>query len=320
MREIDLIKELFEMLKSRRRIRPCFEQKKWFYYIAHDAILLRKFSFDSSGIPYFEYKEPIGGQYTPVITALFALDVWNKAGGLTSNDQEGISRFLVLADWFLKHAEEFRGRYGWFYHFNWDCNRVQLSGPWLSAMGNGMGISTLVRAWLVTGREEYLHSCERALEIFEYPISNGGVRAVDNHGCVWFEEYPVMPELHVLNGFIFSLFGLYDLSRLGNRLAKLLFLDGVTTLKKHIEEYDLGYWSSYDLCPNLESNQRKEMLRTCRALATGHYHAIHVQQLYTMYHLTDIELFKKVHLRWLSYYRPINYCRLFLNIIKEKIN
>lgn len=43
-----------------------------------------------------------------------------------------------------------------------------------------------------------------------YP-DTGGVRTYFPGGFVWYEEYPTTPSLFVLNGFIYSLLGLYDL-------------------------------------------------------------------------------------------------------------
>ena len=90
-------------------------------------------------------------------------------------------------------------------------------------MAQGHALSVLSRAFHVTGDEEYLNAAVKGLHIFEkvsseekklslQPVSEGGVRA-DLFGSPWFEEYPTQPSTFVLNGFIYSLIGLYDLSQ-----------------------------------------------------------------------------------------------------------
>jgi len=295
------------------------------YYIMYDPRLLHRFSLDSSGIPYLDYGGAIGIQYTPVITALFALDAWNRSGGLKLCDEDNITKFLRLADWFLHRAEKHYNQYGWFYHFDWFYKGTPLTAPWISAMGNGMAISVLVRAWLLTKRKAYLEGCEQALNCFDYSISDGGVRVVDEHGCVWFEEYPVMPEPHVLNGFIFALFGLYDLSSVGNPKAKSLFLEGIRTLQKHLQDYDLGYWTSYDLLLRNPSGEalghvyHPTDLKTHRSIALEQYHAIHVKQLKSLFLLTNVPLFDHFSNRWQSYYSFFSLCELTLHILTQRI-
>lgn len=66
-----------------------------------------------------------------------------------------------------------------------------------------------------------------------------------------YEEYPTTPPSFVLNGFIYSLLGLYDLnstapSNIG-REAGQLFNQGMLSLKKMLLLYDTGSGTSYDL-------------------------------------------------------------------------
>ena len=68
---------------------------------------------------------------------------------------------------------------------------------------------------------------------------------------VWYEEYPTTPASFVLNGFIYALLGLYDVSLTATGDAQLrsreLFSDGVQSLKALLPLYDTGSGSSYDL-------------------------------------------------------------------------
>lgn len=318
-----MLKLLKQTIKGKDLISSFYEPKKALYYIVHHSSLLKKFNLDSSGIPYFDYGGEIGIQYTPVITALFALNAWDTAGGIGCYDSTKIQRFLDLTNWFLKHEERLGRYWGWYYKFNWRYRNYLVSRPWLSAMGNGMAISCLVRAWLLTKNKCYLESCERALEVFEHDISNGGVKAIDDHGCVWFEEYPVLPAPHVLNGFIFALFGLYDFGSIGNNKAKEFFYEGINTLERHLVDYDLGYWSAYDLLSSRQVGWNSEDLshlkfKIRRSLAIGHYHALHVQQMRIIYLLSRREYFQTMYLKWCSYYGLNQLCFLLLHLMIER--
>ena len=59
-----------------------------------------------------------------------------------------------------------------------------------------------------------------------------------------YEEYPTTPPLFVLNGFIYSLFGLYDLAQVATgdakQTAQKLFDDGMASLKVMLPFFDSG--------------------------------------------------------------------------------
>lgn len=67
----------------------------------------------------------------------------------------------------------------------------------------------------------------------------------------WYEEYPTEPPSFVLNGFIYSLIGLYDLLTLAPALqardAAALFQQGMKSLKKLLLAFDNGSGTNYDL-------------------------------------------------------------------------
>ncbi len=78
-------------------------------------------------------------------------------------------------------------------------------------MASGHALSVLSRAYSASLRREYLERAFRALELFTVPSGEGGFQAklLDTH--IWYEEYPTSPPTFVLNGFMYSLLGLYDL-------------------------------------------------------------------------------------------------------------
>jgi heparosan-N-sulfate-glucuronate 5-epimerase len=78
-------------------------------------------------------------------------------------------------------------------------------------MSQGHGISVLSRAYYLSGEEIYLRSGLKALRPFQLSSARGGVTAYFLDQLPWYEEYPTEPPSFVLNGFIYSLIGLYDL-------------------------------------------------------------------------------------------------------------
>ena len=53
---------------------------------------------------------------------------------------------------------------------------------------------------------------------------------------------------HILNGFIWALWGIYDYWLLSSdKNIKILFDKYCDTLSNNIDRYDIGYWSLYEL-------------------------------------------------------------------------
>lgn len=201
--------------------------------------------FDEDGIPLTDYKE-FGIQYQPVGIAQYALGTWGLY--LENNDLQYKEKFLHTADWFCDNllVEDDFGV--WEYKF--DFPRYNLKAPWSSAMSQGEGISVLVRAYQLTENKKYIEIAKLAINSFKVPIEMGGVFYKDKEGLVWYEEYPSLENEppHVLNGFIFALFGLYDYYKATESEEALeLFNQGIKTLKEKINLWDMGFWSRYDL-------------------------------------------------------------------------
>jgi len=201
--------------------------------------------FDEEGVPLTDYGSHFGIQYQPVGIAHYALGNWNLF--LETGKHQYKEQFLTIADWFCENLVIKQSFGVWEYRF--DYPRFHLKAPWPSAMAQGSGISVLLRAYQLTEDERYLECVELALASFEVPIDQGGVRYEDTQGFIWYEEYPsLISPPHVLNGFIFALFGLYDFYKItGSEEAHALLNEGIRTLKASLGQWDLGFWSRYDL-------------------------------------------------------------------------
>ncbi len=126
-----------------------------------------------------------------------------------SNDEGNIKVFLSYADWLVNNLTMIDAQTGlWRYMF--DYFPYLEKSPWVSSMAQGRGIQVLLRAYLLTSSSKYLDAAGEALKAYSVTYENGGIRQLDGDGNVCYEEYPGKPTSHVLNGFIFSLWGLHD--------------------------------------------------------------------------------------------------------------
>ncbi len=118
---------------------------------------------------------------------------------------------IACADWLVENlVENQQGVKVWMHRFDWPYFQL-LKAPWYSGLAQGQGISLLLRVWRLTGDERYLDAAVNAFEAMTIPTTDGGVQFVDEDGDVWLEEYITAPPTHILNGFIWGLWGVRDL-------------------------------------------------------------------------------------------------------------
>lgn len=208
-----------------------------------------------------------------------------------TGDDTRRQKTLKAADWLVANLEQnTHGIWVWNHHFDWEY-RNTLKAPWYSGLAQGQGVSLLLRAHLHSGVEKYQNAAERAFAALTIPISEGGVLFEDDQKNLWIEEYLVDPPTHILNGFMWALWGAFDywLARTDSR-AKNIFDRGVETLVRNLPKYDTGYWSLYE-----QSGTRLKML------ASPFYHNLHIVQLRTMSKMTGNVSFATFAGRWEGY-------------------
>jgi heparosan-N-sulfate-glucuronate 5-epimerase len=237
--------------------------RSWAYPVSLDFTLEREARFyspkDAAGLPLRVYKS-VGRQYNPTRIAGYGLAHFNRY--LASSWSESREPFMKAADWFAAAGD---GR--WSYHFDWN----DLNAPWISCMAQGQGISVLARAYHLTGEAKYLESARMALTPLRRPLSMGGVRSRLDDASEFLEEYPSSAPVHVLNGFLFALIGIYDLMRLDPASGRSAGFDElVQSLESNIGRWDLGYWSAYDV---------STAALGIRNATTMAYHRLHITQL-----------------------------------------
>lgn len=246
--------------------------------------------FDSNGIPLLDYQGDIGRQYNPIAIAQYGLAMFNR--WTVSGAEDDRQAWIAVANWLVQELRANRhGVRVWMHDFDWPY-REPLKKPWYSGLAQGNGLSMLVRAAVATGETRYAEAAHTAADALTRDISHGGVIATDEHGDLWIEEYLVSgPPTHILNGFMWALWGVYDYSTWsGNKEAADVWAKCVRTLEHRLEEFDTGWWSLYE-----SRDGHKEML------ASAYYHTLHIIQLRVMYRLTGSPVFQETADRFHCY-------------------
>ncbi|MBN2031130.1 hypothetical protein JW824_12930 [bacterium] len=262
-----------------------------YYFIFHedrlqkgkDQPLMKQ--LDNNGIPINKTYIDVQNQdyvYFPISIGQMGLAVFHTY--LKTKSTADKNRFMKFVDWFCNNAES-NQKLGIRWLTNVPLPQYKNPGPWQSAFSQSRGISILLRGYQITGDQKYAETAERALRPFTIPVSDGGVTSFTKWGP-FYEEYTAEVPILVLNGMIFSLCGLNDFVRVfpKNEGAKKIFNDGIQTLKNILPEYDLGYWSRYNLC-------KAEWYPEIDPSTLG-YQRLHIIQLNMLFQLTDEPIFK----------------------------
>lgn len=178
---------------------------------------------------------------------------------------------------------------------NWAVENQQDDGSWVtfayenpehpySSMAQGEGISMLIRAHIITHDQKYIDAVYKAKDFMLKPIPDGG--ATDYFGDDVY-LYECTHDPLILNGWIFSLWGLYDYSKyINDNEVKEVLNRTLNTLKKKLPDFDIKYWSKY------EDGKR---------ICSPFYHKLHIAQLRVMYSLFGDEIYKEYADKWEAY-------------------
>jgi hypothetical protein len=157
-----------------------------------------------------------------------------------------------------------------------------MSAPWYSGMAQGQVLSLFSRLGALTSEPEWEAAAAATLKSFDYVRGEVEPWIVDiDDNALWIEEYPAPGELHVLNGFMFAMFGLYDYyAWRGDAQAQKLFLQSLHTLRLNVERFrEPGGLSAYCLERRVHSN---------------YYHGVHIGQLHAITRMTADPYFASV--------------------------
>ncbi|RKY56046.1 MAG: hypothetical protein DRP93_02170 [Candidatus Neomarinimicrobiota bacterium] len=259
---------------------------------------------DENGIPINKtYIDVLDKEYVyfPISIGQMGLSVFHTY--LKTKRDKDKARFIKFADWFMENAEkdEICG-VRWMTDVSLPAYRNP--GPWQSAFSQARGISILLRAYQLTGKQSYADTAKNALKPFLIPVEKGGVTSFTDQGP-FYEEYTAEVPTLVLNGMLFALCGIYDFVRVfpDDIEARKIFDDGIATLESILPEFDMGYWSRYNLCkaewyPNIDP-------------ATIGYQRLHATQLELLFRMTGKAIFETYAKRFRKQDTLLNIIRMY---------
>ena len=250
---------------------------------------------DQNGIPLTYYGmiydgKPIGSQRNPVSVAQQAnefYDMYKK-----DNSESSKTYFLNNVNWLVNNAVK-KENYS-LLQYNFPIPYYNLKPVWYSAMANGLALQVLIKAPEISHDLKYLEAAKSLLNAFFIEVQHGGITYKDSEHEWWYEEYASNDKnaniSRVLNGMIFAVLGIYDYYKFTNDPdAKLLFDNGVNSIKKELSKYNNNGYSYYDILGNI---------------ASWKYHQIHINLTKQLHDLTGEPIFNNYHELWKKHNNP----------------
>ncbi|PRR77170.1 N-acetylmuramoyl-L-alanine amidase LytC precursor [Clostridium liquoris] len=253
--------------------------------------------FDNEGLPKVLYGDNY--YYNPVTLAQYGLSLYGEfLKGKNTKDE-----LIKAADTLIS----LQGSNGAFlYNFPWKyyLNDKPYKPGWVSGMAQGQGLSLLSRVYKLTGDVKYIEAGKKALKFLITPVSKGGVMEnlsyLDSSlkDYIIFEEYISETPAYTLNGFMFTLLGLYDWSNIdiddsSKYISKNYFNKGIETLKVILPYYDLGGFTAYDLSYIVNKDEKPHI--------GVNYHGVHIYLLRALYSITGDKSLYNYYRLWKSY-------------------
>jgi hypothetical protein len=181
-----------------------------------------------------------------------------------------------------RRGEELRWRY------DISIPKYRLEPPLYSALAQAQIASVFVRAYLLSGDPR---NAETALGAIRPLLDTSSDLVAETSDGIVLEESPSEPPSHILNGWIYALWGLWEVEvALKEPRAGQMLATSMNCLRAKLSSYDVGWWTKYSLYPHLLVD-----------LAKPFYHRLHVDQLEILYRLTGFSDFAVTAHRWRGY-------------------
>lgn len=193
---------------------------------------------DSAGIPLRKYRGTLGAQYLISRISGYALAHWNR-WRLTGDELNREAFFRVVEHFPVAPA----GRYA----HNFPV--AGMSAGWISCISQGEAASVFARAYIATGRREHIERAWAAVTPLTIPVDSGGLQSRLPDGRPFLEEYPGTIYRHVLNGCLYALVGIHDVTRASPEPREdhqQLFRTLVDSVGQNLPAWDIDGWSTYD--------------------------------------------------------------------------
>lgn len=209
--------------------------------------------------------------------------------------EQNYERFKATLEWAMKNQLE---------NGAWITFKDKSNDNIYSSMAQGEGASLLLRGYTEFNNSDYLKKAKLAIDYLMKPIEEKGT-ALYKQNEIFLKEY--MDEPVILNGWIFSLWGIYDYLKIdkNNERMKEFYQKTLITMENHLQDFDNGYWSKYDSEVKITS---------------PFYHNLHINQLKVMYDITGHQIFQVYASKFEKYEQSFfNRIRAFIKKAMQKI-
>jgi hypothetical protein len=237
------------------------------------------FPSDSNGIALFEWNGKY--YYHPGVLCKKASEL--AAAFYDSSDSLHLNVLLKYVHHLMSQSVEVDGAAYFPIPFDYNVNQQEdglLLAPWFSGMTQGVGLSAMIRTFLITGDSTYLDFSHKVFRTFQRlrGESEPWIAFTDSAGCYWIEEYPVWPPSMTLNGFIWAIYGVYEYFFFtGSKEAQEILVASLRSVRNYIPVF------------------RRPGNPSFYGLRFGHYapgyHMLHIDQLRFLEKMTDDSFF-----------------------------
>lgn len=250
--------------------------------------------FDQKGIIKYDYGnrfDNAGWRLPPHTIASFGitgLNAWCQ-----KQDPIGLRLSLNQANYLIDHAVLKDGIATWPYDF--PVSMFDIPTGFTSGFANAYILVFFTQLYAITGDERFIEFARQTANSFNVDTKDGGVRCIMADGTYFFEEYayPQAPTVHILNGHMAAVAALVYYGLYANDPVALKLADkGIAAVRNHLEHFDAGIFSLYDL------DQKKYI---------AYSQAIHIHFLFWMYRYTHDPFFLQYAFRWQNYARSDKY-------------
>ena len=213
--------------------------------------------------------------FFPIEIAQYGLGAYDIY--LENKEDKFLSIAKSCADWLYENQEEQGG---------WKTFAYIYPDHPYSSMAQSEAACLFMRVYMQTGEDRLLTAAKKAIDFMLVPLEGGGCTKYDGDD-VYLCEHTDPSRTVVLNGWIFSLWCLYDYVKItADKEIDAVYSRTLATMERTIPLYDCKYWSYYD---------------RSKRLTSPFYHKLHIAQLDVMYDITGHAVYDEYSKKWLKY-------------------
>lgn len=205
---------------------------------------------------------------------------------IESNDKRYIDLLFSNIKWLSDNYVEYKDTY--VYPFPFAIKTFGEKEGWISGMYQGIILSAFIRASILSNDNSFTTAIQKVYNSYSLKLGDKyGFMVEDEYG-LWYEESMLNQPTHILNGFVYAIYGLADYYKFSkDEEAGINLNKCYQTLENTIPHFDMGYWSFYDLNGTIASYD--------------YHNKMHIPILYSLYELTGKDIFKEYAIKWQTY-------------------